>query len=128
MKTTWKIAVLLVAVALIFVGYTSFKTITGRAVQPGKYDAFAQCLTEKGAVEYGAYWCSNCETQKKLFGSSFQFVNYVECDPLGKNAQPELCKEKSIRGYPTWIIDGEKYEGALTLGKLSELTGCNLTQ
>ena len=46
---------------------------------PGKYDAFAQCLKDKGAVFYGAFWCPNCQEQKKLFDSSIKLLPYVEC-------------------------------------------------
>ena len=44
-----------------------------------KLDDFAKCLTQKSVVMYGAYWCPHCQAQKKLFGSSFKYVNYVEC-------------------------------------------------
>jgi hypothetical protein len=95
---------------------------------PGPHDQLAECLTEKGAVMYGAYWCSNCERQKLDFGSSFQYINYVECaegDPEGK-AQPQVCEEKGITGYPTWIADGQKLVGRQPLNKLAELTGCQV--
>jgi len=61
-----------------------------------------------------------------MFGSSWQYLNYVECDPNGDNANPELCQEKGIEGYPTWIINGMKYSGEVQLSRLGELTGCQL--
>ena len=82
-------------------------------------DDFARCLSEKGAVMYGTEWCSHCQEQKARFGKSFSFVEYVDCD---KNR--EECLEKGIRGYPTWIINGERYSGVQSLKKLSELTSC----
>lgn len=63
------------------------------------YDEFAKCLTEKGAVMYGAEWCTHCKEQKAAFGDSFKYIKYIEC--------PEnilLCTDKGINGYPTWII------------------------
>lgn len=115
------IAVLLLAV---FIGYFS---LSGFLVASNeKLDNFAKCLTEKGAVMYGAFWCPHCENQKEVFGNSFQYVNYVECDPNGYNAQPWLCKEKQITGYPTWIINEQSFEGEQTLQKLSQLTNCEL--
>lgn len=84
-------------------------------------DSFAQCLTEKGAVMYGTYWCSYCNAQKRDFGDSFEFVNYVEC-----TEEKNRCIEDGIEGFPTWIINGIKYEGKQRLSKLSDLTGCEL--
>jgi len=98
------------------------------AKKPGKYDDFAQCLTKEGAVEYGAFWCPNCAKQKEMFGKSFKYITYVECDARGKDAQPLLCQENNIKGYPTWNINGTKYEGVQSLERLSSLTGCVLQQ
>ncbi|TAL48514.1 hypothetical protein EPN87_00365 [archaeon] len=93
----------------------------------GKYDALAQCLTEKGFVMYGAYWCPHCANQKAMFGSSFKYINSVECDPNGNNPQPQLCKEKDITGYPTWIYNDQKLEGEQSVESLSILSGCQLS-
>ena len=89
-------------------------------------DEFAQCLTNEGAVFYGSYQCGHCIDQKEMFGSSMQYVNYVECGPLGAPPTNEACIQAGIDGYPTWIINGVKYVGVQQLNKLSELTGCQL--
>jgi hypothetical protein len=109
-------------VVLILVG---FVLVTNQAT-PGKYDSFAKCLGAKDAKMYGAYWCSHCQNQKKEFGNSFQYVNYVECDAAGTNPQPQLCTAAGIRGYPTWVIDGKKYEGELSLDEIATYSGCTL--
>ncbi len=89
---------------------------------------FAQCLTEKGAVMYGAYWCSHCINQKKLFGDSWEFVNYVECSLPGGKGQTEVCVKAGIEGYPTWeFADGSRQSGELSLAALSTTTGCPLS-
>src|SRR6266700_8112952 len=44
-------------------------------------DGFAQCLKDRGAKMYGAWWCPHCADQKEMFGFAFQYVNYVECSP-----------------------------------------------
>lgn len=94
---------------------------------PGELDSFAQCLTDSGAVMYGAYWCGHCQNQKEMFGNSWDEVNYVECDARGDNANPGLCAEKGIRGYPTWIFgDGTVSSGAKPLSVLAAQTGCEL--
>ncbi len=88
----------------------------------GQYDNFAKCLTEKGLVMYGAYWCSHCKEQKSLFGDSFQHVSYVEC-----TVDIQKCQEKKIEGYPTWIDStGKSYSGTQPLSKLAEISSCTL--
>lgn len=95
-----------------------------------RYVDFAKCLAEKNAVMYGAYWCPHCANQKALFGpQGFEKINYVECDPRGKNAKPEICVDKKVKGYPTWIFaDGSRTAGEMTLNQLAEKTTCTLPQ
>ena len=88
---------------------------------PGEYDSFAQCLAEKGAKMYGTDWCSHCKVQKKAFGSSFQYIDYIDCD---KNRQQ--CAVPGISIYPTWIIDGDKFPGEQPLYKLASLSKCKM--
>ncbi len=100
---------------------------TQNTVPPGKYTEFAQCLTAKGVVEYGAYWCQHCAKVKAQFGDSFKYVNYVECDPKGTNAQPQLCIDKGIEAYATFIFpDGTRLVGEPTMQELSNASGCAL--
>lgn len=89
-----------------------------------KKDALAKCLTEKGAKMYGAYWCPHCQSQKKDFGDSFQYVDYVECAANGPNANPAACKDAGIQGFPTWIIGGVQYSGEQSLSTLAKVAGC----
>jgi len=81
-------------------------------------------LTEIGAKKYGAYWCPHCFEQKQLFGKeAFSKINYIECDPKGKNAQPQVCKGAGVKSYPNWEINGELIEGVKTLDELADLSG-----
>ncbi|RMD67923.1 hypothetical protein D6817_00180 [Candidatus Pacearchaeota archaeon] len=90
-------------------------------------DEFAKCLTEKGAVMYGAFWCPHCARTKKRFGSSFKYIKYVECDPRGENEKSELCLSKGIDKYDTWeFADGSRLVSEPTFEQLSEKTGCPL--
>lgn len=84
--------------------------------KPGEYDNFAKCLTEKGAVMYGAMsWCHFTQGQKAMFGKSFKYVNYHEFNEL-----------PGIKKTPTWVINGAWYENAQSFDKLAALTGCKL--
>lgn len=94
---------------------------------PGKYDEFAVCLKDKGAVFYGAFWCSHCQAQKKLFGSSQKLLPYVECSTADASAQTKICLDKKIEGYPTWeFADGSRLNGEISLAQLAEKTSCAL--
>ena len=91
--------------------------------KPGKYDTFAQCLTENDVVMYGTSWCSHCKNQKALFGKSFEYVNYVDCD-----YNKEECIKNGVQGYPTWKINGENYPGEQPLARLAALSECKLDE
>lgn len=82
----------------------------------------AEHLTETGAVMYGAFWCPHCADQKALFGEAVEALPYVECDPEGENAQPQLCQAKDLVGYPTWEVNGELYPGVRPLEELASLS------
>lgn len=86
--------------------------------------ALARHLKSKGAKMYGAFWCPHCHSQEELLGKeAFAIIEYIECDPRGKNARPELCKAAKIPGYPTWQINGELYPGTQSLEELADLSG-----
>jgi hypothetical protein len=129
MKIKTKYLVGIIAVVAVVGAVYYVVSISGSSVkpQPGNYDSFAKCLTEKGATMYGAYWCSHCQNQKAMFGDSVKYIKYVECAQGGENANPSLCSQNSITGYPTWIINGQQYQGEQSLQTLSTLTGCSLS-
>lgn len=93
---------------------------------PGKYDSFAQCITEKGATMYGAWWCPHCKDQEALFGSSFKHIKYVECSTPDGNSQYPICDNIGIKSYPTWIFADGSRTNQLTLEELSQKTSCPL--
>lgn len=109
---------IIVAIIVVFItGCTGEASIVS---QPGPYDEIAQCFTEKGAVLYHTEWCPHCRNQKEMFGSSLQYINLIDCD---KDAV--ACQEAGIKGYPTWVIDGQQYPGARPIASLAEIIGCN---
>ena len=113
--------VVLVLIAAVF-GLSMLTRPAEQSAGPGQYDSFAQCLSQKGAIMYGTEWCPHCKAEKANFGSSFQYVNYVDCD-----ASRGACDGAGITGYPTWTFsDGSRASGTQGLYKLSEKTGCTL--
>ncbi len=117
-----KVGISIIVATLLFTVAGIF--LVARSQQPVDtgLDEFAKCLTAKGAVMYGAAWCAHCQKVKAAFGSSFKYIDYVEC-PV--NAQK--CVSEGITGYPTWkFSDGSRLEGEQPLEKISEFTGCSL--
>ena len=83
-------------------------------------DDFAKCLTDEWAIMYGSETCPHCQTQKAMFGDSFQYINYVEC-----TKEFERCA--NLEWVPTWEIDSWNYlEGLQELATLANATNCKL--
>ena len=133
------VILLLITMALLLQGCGSGKTTSKYTEEQIK--ELAQCLTENEVVMYGAFWCPHCLNTKKKFGTSFGYINYVECDPRckpdengdilsackGNPGQPELCLERGIEGYDTWIFkDGTRAIGEPALELLDEKSDCNI--
>lgn len=114
-------------VVLLMLAVVSGLSTVARSSDQTTVDAFAKCLTTKKVTIYGSFWCSHCDDQKKLFGNSLQYVNYVECSQRDDREVVFACRIKQIRYTPTRIFaDGERREGMQPLQQLSTKTGCSL--
>jgi hypothetical protein len=119
-----KIVVILVVIIAVFAGILYFKQ---NQSQPDRYDGFAKCLKDKGAIFYGTSWCPHCQNQKAAFGRSKQYLPYVECSTPDGRQQTEVCKQAEIISYPTWVFpDGSKQTGEISMQDLAQKTGCTL--
>jgi hypothetical protein len=108
--------------ALVVVAAGSFPRHSQAA---NKLDVFAKCLTAKKARMYGLYWCPHCADQKELFGSAFQYVNYIECGIPGSRGETDQCKAQKVKFFPTWeFANGTRHEGVMQINDLSKETGC----
>ena len=80
-------------------------------------------LQDSGARFYGAYWCPACQEQKALFTASVERLPYVECTPEGRSGPRTVdCLTQNIQEYPTWIIDGRRYGGVLSIERLTRVS------
>ena len=112
-----------VIVAVLVLGWW----IRGVMNSPGEHDGFAKCLAEKGVKFYGAFWCPHCNEQKKLFGKSAKYLDYVECSTPDRRGQTPVCIGKDIGSYPTWEFpDGSRKTGLVSLEELGSKSGCVL--
>ncbi len=110
------LAILIIVVGALILGWGN------KPASAYNTENFAKCLKEKEVTMYGAEWCPHCQNEKKVFGSDFKYILYVECPD-----NPQKCINAGIEGYPTWILkDGKKLVGEQGLEKLSEATGCLL--
>lgn len=113
-----------IGIALLIIGLALLVVISS---QPGKLDTFTQCLQEKKAVFYGAFWCSHCQNQKALFGTSEKYLPYKECSTSDGKKQIQACIDKKIATYPTWeFADGTRLSGEISLEELAKKTSCAL--
>ena len=123
------IKIFLLVVGLLVLGTVTTVIVRSNGdnvlIEPGKYDNFATCLEDKGAVFYGAFWCPHCQAQKKLFGSSQKLLPYIECSTTDGQSQTQACIDKKISSYPTWeFTDGSRLNGEIPLQQLAEKTSC----
>lgn len=87
-------------------------------------DEFAKCLTTAGVKMYGTDTCPHCQKQKELFGNSFQYINFTDC-----NANPTACSNAWIDKIPTWEFkDGTKEVWEKTFADLSLKSNCALPE
>jgi hypothetical protein len=122
---SWSASKIIIAVLIV----AAFAAVIylGLRKRGNRLDAFAKCIASKEAKMYGAYWCPHCADQKEMFGSSFQYVPYVECGVPGSRDEGPVCKDAGIKHFPTWqFADGERQEGTLSLQSLGTKTGCGL--
>lgn len=111
---------------LIIIGGAVFLIVRNNN-KPGKYDALAQCINTSGAKMYGAFWCPHCQATKAMFGKSAQYLPYVECSTPDGKGQLQVCTDKGVEGYPTWVFaDGSRLTGEHTLQELADASKCPL--
>jgi hypothetical protein len=80
---------------------------------------FVNCLKESGLIMYGSNSCEYCRQQKKMFGSQFEELNYVNCE-----FEKDLCESKGITVYPVWEIGTQRAIGIQNFEQLSQLANC----
>ena len=97
----------------------------GQVEEDPRLTEIARCLTENDVKMYGAVWCGHCNNQKEAFGPSFEYIQFVECDPNTDIESAKKCVEKGIESVPAWEIPGrEMIFGMRDPEELAEELGC----
>lgn len=129
MKKNYLIAGGIILAAVLFGAYVSYSAYTTQttSLPAGVLNSFVQCIKSKGIIFYGAFWCPHCQATKAEFGSAAPELPYVECSTPNESGQTQICIDKQITEYPTWILpDGTRVVGEHTLQELSTYFGCPL--
>lgn len=110
--------IVLILTLVFFVVNGSF---TGQVVNPSSESRsdFISCLNEKGVVMYGFRNGPNVDAQLNLFGEDVSNLSVIDC-----RVTPNKCEGVIV--YPSWKIDGRIISSGLSLGMLSDLSGCKL--
>lgn len=103
---------------LVIFGVVILASVLINNKKQGTSDEIAKCIGEN-SILYTQLGCHACETQKELFGESYNSLNKIDC-----YYTPEKCITANITATPTWIIKGEKYVGVQSIEELKELTNC----
>ena len=109
------------AVLTVLLAFGAF-TVSPAGATPYQV-ALARHLTSMHAVMYGAYWCPHCQAQKEMFSAAASMLPYVECDPSGSGARPDLCERAEVKSFPTWVIGDQRLVGTQPLDALARASG-----
>jgi hypothetical protein len=105
-------------------GQKSLTNATGDSFPKDRIESLAKALTTAGAKEYGSQYCSACELQKEMFGSAWQYINFIECSLDASETQNAACRAAGITLYPTWELkDGSRLQGVQQLEVLAQKIG-----
>lgn len=74
------------------------------------------CIARQATL-YGTQWSSDTRAARDMFSESGVSLTYVACDD-------DLCSDEGIGAYPTWVINGQRYVGRLTLEQLRRAADC----
>jgi uncharacterized membrane protein/glutaredoxin len=113
------------AVGLIVFLHLNYIGVIGKppAEEDPMLRALAVHLADQGVIMYGADWCPHCQDQKAMFGAAAKRLPYVECSMGAQTAgQTAECRNARINTYPTWIINGQRYEEVIPPARLMQLT------
>ena len=123
MKTWTKVLVTVgVFVVLAMIATLIFgSSNTGKVVSANgdSMNSFVRCLNDQNVVLFGFSGNLQVEAQLRLFGDYAEKITTVDC-----HVQPEECKGVFI--HPSWRIRDRIVSGGLSLGILSQLTGCKI--
>jgi len=111
-KSTIIFAIVVIVIIAVIVAIIILK------IAPKTEEQIVKCIASESRL-YVSRTCSHCAEQKQILGNYTSLFNMTDC-----LVSPEICSMEGITRLPTWIIDGQKYEGIKTIEQLKSMTGC----
>ena len=107
-------------IVIILAALITYQTYRATIEDPLQ-SAIAQCLTENGVIMYGLDTCPACAQQKRVFGTSFKHITYIE-----GSRSPNEYREAAVAfdAIPAWRFGDEFTTGVMGIGELAERGGC----
>ena len=111
-----------VIIAIILFVLARNMCVTGKFVADDlpNINSFVECLNENGVYVYSfGEGNQQVDFQLNMFGDLAQNISIINCAD-----SPGQCIGVVV--YPSWNIDGRIVSGGLSLGVLSQFSGCRL--
>lgn len=118
-ESKWITVTVAVGIFMVLMGMILAVMIWKRETMPAweLNETIADCIAEN-SVLYVSEGCIQCREQEKIFGEYYGNLVIVDC------LEGKRCLEADIIRVPTWIIDGDHFEGVQSLEFLTVMTGC----
>ena len=113
MKKETKVYLFLVVIIIVIIAIIMIIRANGEIDEEA-----IKCIADKSIV-YVSRTCSACAAQKQILGNYTSYFNMIDC-----LSEMQKCIDAGINGYPTWFINGKKYEGVQSLEGLKKAAGC----
>jgi len=109
---------LIIIIGFSFMSATKWiSKTTGKVIDANEQVMTALCLGEKNSLLYISKTCTDCDAQKRVFGSAIRLIDTVDCTKSNENCPSE-------DSLPAWKINDKVYYGLTPLEKLNEIAGC----
>lgn len=112
---TFLVLILLIGALYVFTDW--FSKVTGFILGEDEKTKLAHCLKEHDAQFFGSQNCAECVRQQDLFGSSWRFINAIDCGP-----NKEQCPH--IKEIPAWYVNKNVIYGFRNITELKKISNC----
>jgi len=115
------LGVIVLLIALFYFITGTISKYTGFSVSGSKDDDFRVCLEEKDITLY-----INSENPAKTL-RKIELIDYLrDIKIFNCLRNNQVCLDKGVGAFPTWIINKNKIEKDISISELSGLSGCRL--
>jgi len=114
------LGILIVLIIGFFAVTTAITRYTGYAFKDDSNTNSISCLANQDIKLY----INSADSDNALKETGLtDYLQYLKIHNCFTNNQP--CVDNGINSFPTWIINGKEYVGAISETQLGQYTGCN---